>query len=317
MTILARYWGLRHKCKFRWLVDSRIAINRVHLVTRKDYRPTTQPDNIDILSIIQDLHKELRRPLKAQWIKSHQDATKTCDTLSKDAKLNVDADELATKAHSRPRSQPIRSTAHIPATQVSISINKVRYYGNLDANLRFYINGGYMRNYLQAKHAWSNEAWDKLNLPAFGQHIQKISSKHKAAHLKLVHDLLPLGMQKHRCSAVADPTLKLCPSDEDKHHLLRCTANPIREAALFQLVKNLIGSDSHPDDPFGLTLAIMHRLSPERSRFTSNISARQAATPLPTSNPPCTHRSRAHRLETHDKRIPGNLLANTGLYSSH
>ena len=29
ITILARHWGLRHRCKFRWLVDSRIAINRV------------------------------------------------------------------------------------------------------------------------------------------------------------------------------------------------------------------------------------------------------------------------------------------------
>ena len=230
MTILARYWGLRHNCKFRWLVDSCIAINRVQFVKRKDYRPTAQPGNIDLLSIIQDLHKELRRPLIAQWIKSHQDTSTTYNKLLLDAKLNVDADELATKAHTRPRSQPIRSTAHIPATQVSISINRVRYYGNLDANLRFNINGGCLRNYLQTKHAWSNAAWDKLDLPAFGRHTQKLPPKHKGAHLKFVHKLLSLGMHKHRCSTVDDPTLKLCPfcktSDEDQDHFSDAQRTP-------------------------------------------------------------------------------------------
>ena len=34
ITLLARFWGLRHRCTFRWLVDSRIAINRVIFVTR-------------------------------------------------------------------------------------------------------------------------------------------------------------------------------------------------------------------------------------------------------------------------------------------
>ena len=29
ITLLARHWGLRHRCTFRWLVDSKIAINRV------------------------------------------------------------------------------------------------------------------------------------------------------------------------------------------------------------------------------------------------------------------------------------------------
>ena len=131
--------------------------NQQSTIRNKERLPTDrQPDNIDLLSVIRDLNKELRCPLKAQWIKSHQDTSTTYDKLSIDAKLNVDADELATKAHKRPRSRPLWSTAHIPVTQVSISrINRVRYYGNLDANLRFHINCGqqYLRNYLQTTNA--------------------------------------------------------------------------------------------------------------------------------------------------------------------
>ena len=45
-----------------------------------------------------------------------------------------------------PKAKPRRSTAQIPAIRVSISMNKVRYYGNLNANIRFHINGAYLRN---------------------------------------------------------------------------------------------------------------------------------------------------------------------------
>ena len=257
VTILARFWGLRHKCKFRWLVDSKIAINRVQFVTSKDHRPTKQPDNIDLLSTIRDLHKELRRPLKAHWIKSHQDNDQEYDKLSPDAQLNVDADDLATKFHKRPRAKPLRNTEHLPSTQVSISINQTRYYGNLDANLRFHINGGYLRNFLQNKHNWTNEVWDKVDLPAFGRNLKRLAPKHKVAHIKFVHGLLPLGVHVHQRSKIDDPKLKLCPCcnivQEDHHHYLRCAANIKREAALFNLTKDLIGTDSHP---FGLSLAI-------------------------------------------------------------
>ena len=144
------------------------------------------------------LHQELRRPIKPQWIKSHQDTKLTYNKLSADAKLNVDVDELATKFHTLPKAKPRRSTAHIPAIRVSISINKVRYYGNLNANIRFHVNDAYLRNYLQTKHKWTNKQWDKVDIPSFGRHLKKLPPKHHPAHIKFVHDLQPLGMTNFR-----------------------------------------------------------------------------------------------------------------------
>ena len=250
ITLLARHWGMRHRCKFRWLVDSQIAINRVTFITSPQYGPTRQPDNSDYLSVIRDLHTELRRPLSMQWIKSHQDAKCEYNKLSPDAKHNVDADALATKFHSTPRARPSRTTAHLPATKVSISINRVRYYGNLDANIRFHINGGYMRNYLQTKHSWSNTTWDKIDMYAFGRHMEKIPAAHHTSHVKFVHDTLPLGNHKFKLSTTQDPTLKLCPcclkEDEDHHHFVHCLANPSRAAAVEKLIKAIRLDDSHP-----------------------------------------------------------------------
>jgi hypothetical protein len=65
ITALAGHWGMKHRCTFRWLADSQVAINRVTIVTHKDYRPTKQPDNCDYISTITELYRELRRPIQA------------------------------------------------------------------------------------------------------------------------------------------------------------------------------------------------------------------------------------------------------------
>jgi hypothetical protein len=96
--------------------------------------------------VIHEFFQEIRRPIWLRWIKSHQDETNQYSQLSPDAKHNVDADQLATSHHLRKRQAPTtRTTENIPAPKVSISINKTRYYANIDANLRFHSNGGYIR----------------------------------------------------------------------------------------------------------------------------------------------------------------------------
>ena len=175
VAVLARFWGLKHRCKFRWIADSKVAINRVVLVTRKDHCcPTQQPDNCNYLSLIQ----ELRRPLSSEWIKGHQDETKSYEQLSSDAKLNVDTDRLATAIHKNPRAKPMRSTEHLPATKMSIQILSTRFvYGNFDGNIRYHVNAGYMKAYLQARNNWSETVWKTIDMTSFGRHFKTITQK--------------------------------------------------------------------------------------------------------------------------------------------
>jgi hypothetical protein len=252
ITSLARHWGLKHRCKFRWLADSQVAINRVTVVTRKDYSPTKQPDNCDYLSTIKELYRELRRPIQAQWIKSHQDSRTPYAALSREAKLNVDADELATLCHNLPKSKPQRNIDHVPATKLSISILHTRFSGNLDSNIRYHINGGYLRAHLQKRKQWSDSVWDTIDWNAFGRHLRSMDLRHQPAHLKLIHGLLPLGTRRFMISSVPDPQLKLCPccqlQDEDHPHLLQCNENPSREKATNNLIL-AITKDNHPSRP--------------------------------------------------------------------
>jgi hypothetical protein len=254
--MIARHWGLRHRCKFKWLVDSKTAINRVVFTVSKDYRPTKQPNNVDLLSIIRELHQELRRPLKIQWIKSHQDNDTKYERLSPDAKINIDVDALATEQHNKPRSKPKIATPHIPSTKISITINKIRYASNIEDNLRFHINGGYLRKYLQQKHSWTDSTWDTINLPAMGRFLKTLPLNQHTAHIKFIHDKQPLGNHKLRLAPIKDPAVSICPcclqTNEDQLHLLQCRDNPARPEALALLIKTLTDKASHP---YGICLA--------------------------------------------------------------
>ena len=250
--MLARHWGLKHRCSFRWLADSRVAIDRVTFVTRKDHSPTKQQDNVDYASVIQDLYKEVRRPIQAKWVKSHQDSGTKYEKLSDEAKLTVDADKLASHFHEKPNAKPMRSTSHIHSTKISISILKTRYTENTDSNLRFHINGGYLQGQLQHTNKWLDTVWASVDMHPFGHHIKRIQPSHQAAHLTLIHNQLPHGLKKFQCSSVADESLKLCLcygiQEKNNLHLLRCTKNPTKIEMKKELMTSLL-ANSHPSRP--------------------------------------------------------------------
>ncbi|KAI2512440.1 hypothetical protein MHU86_1893 [Fragilaria crotonensis] len=168
---------------------------------------------------IKDLTRELRRPIKKQWIKSHQDGKTPYAKLTPDAQLNVDVDALATKCHHNKKSKPRRTTDHLPGVQMSISILKTRYYGNVDAHIRYHINGSYLQGYTQARHHWTDAVWNMIDLEAFGKYFKAVSLKHQPAHVEFIHNQLPLGDRLFQRSAVKDENLTRCPqcktTDED------------------------------------------------------------------------------------------------------
>ena len=113
---------------------------------------------------------------------------------------------------------------------MSISILNTRFFGQLDDHLKYHVNGGYLRGYTQSKHKWSDKVWDMINMTAFGKNFKSISLTHQPAHLKFIHNQLPLGDRQYQQSPVKDENLKLCPTcrsqEENIHHFLHCHKNP-------------------------------------------------------------------------------------------
>jgi hypothetical protein len=89
---LSLFWGIRHKCKFTWICDSRAAISRVRrFATRHPSR--RMPADVDLISIIRTHLASIKCKFKHRWIKGHQDSSSTRN-LSAKARLNIEADSL-------------------------------------------------------------------------------------------------------------------------------------------------------------------------------------------------------------------------------
>ncbi|KAI2503242.1 hypothetical protein MHU86_11179 [Fragilaria crotonensis] len=163
ITGLARYWGLKHRSRFKWITDSKAALSKVRLITRRGWRATRQPNEADLLSIIASLLQELRCKVVYAWIKGHQDRLNSYDSLPFLVRLNVSADFLATRYRLRGKLKSSQRVDHDPSQKISISIHGCRLTSQYDDCLRFHINGYHLRQYIQDKRKWSDKVWDDVD----------------------------------------------------------------------------------------------------------------------------------------------------------
>ena len=166
------------------------------------------------------------------------------------ARLNIDADFLATRYRQHGRLRSMASIDHSPAQQVSIYINGTPVTGQYDECVRFHVNGYHHCQYVQHRHGWSNETWDDIDFYTFGKHFKSLRMPHRTQHFKYIHDQLPLGVRRFREARLQVPSLKLCPccreSEETPLHFIRCSSNPAQVTSLASLRSDIIDSDTHP-----------------------------------------------------------------------
>ena len=242
VVALARFWGLKHKCRYRWITDSKAAISKVTVVTRVSHQLRRAPDNSDYLMVIRSLRRELGKPIETIWVKGHQDGETSYEDLSDSAKHNVDVDAMATWYRDNLPSAPIRNKEHIAEELFSITIQGTRYSTKVEDHIRYHVNGYYIRQYMQSKNRWNDQTWTKVNLSALAIHRLKLPPKDQHWVLKLIHDQLPLGKHRAQRSQVTDDNLQLCPccqrTTEDRNHFLLCDRNPNHTTSWTQLATN-------------------------------------------------------------------------------
>ena len=151
VACLARLWGLKHKCRYRWVVDSKAAISQVTITTRVSHRLRRAPENSDYLLVIRSLRRELGRPIATEWVKGHQDTGTSYENLSTVAQHNVDADALATWYRDNLPSAPSSQRGHIDNELFSLTIQGKRYSSNVDTILP--------NHSTRAAHVSENNVW--------------------------------------------------------------------------------------------------------------------------------------------------------------
>ncbi|KAI2500344.1 hypothetical protein MHU86_14152 [Fragilaria crotonensis] len=246
---IARFWGLRHKASIRWYADSKSAISRVNRHALPRYCPTVMPQDADLISLIRKLIEEFHRSLKPVWVKGHQDDNRSYDRLPRSARMNIDADFLATRYRNQGRFQSTPSVDHQESQKVSFTINGLRINNHFDDSIRYHINGYHLRQYLQEQHSWSDSTWQEIDFSIFGKFFRRSSPSKQIRHTKFVHDQLPLGIRRYQQARIPDASLKLCPCcknhDETATHLLRCPNNPAYRSSIHELCKKIQAGEPH------------------------------------------------------------------------
>jgi ribonuclease HI len=245
---LAAYWGLRHRCKLKWLTDSKAAISRVDFIMRRTHRPARAPEDHDYMVAIKELLKSLGTRIKPKWIKGHQDDRTPYNKLPREAKLNVDVDNLATRHQNGHKNLPKETIPHLSEQKMTVVINGQRYPSQVEAQIRFHINGSNLKHYLQAKRGWSEEVWGKIDIHNFGLHFKRLSMGHKVQHMKFIYELQAVGSRKGHISRTEDGPVTRCPccrnATETHEHLIHCKENPKRAESIKEFKKEACRSQA-------------------------------------------------------------------------
>ncbi|KAI2498643.1 hypothetical protein MHU86_15820 [Fragilaria crotonensis] len=249
LSSLSVFWGLKHRCSFNWYTDSRSAISRFHTFCGRR-RSIRMPSDADLLSIISSSLRVLKRSFRPIWVKAHQDVAISYDRLPVSARLNIDADFLATRYREHGRLRSRSSVDHRQDNGSTLYINGSPVTGHYDDCIRFHVNGYHQRAEIQKTEQWNDAAWDLVDFQTFGNHFRKLRPTLRTQHFKFIHEVLPLGIQRFREAPIKDDSLKLCPccqvADETPHHFLRCTANPAFASSRSTLRSDILTNDSHP-----------------------------------------------------------------------
>ena len=85
------------------------------------------------------------------------------DKLPLAARLNIDADFLATRYREHGRLRASSKLDHRFDQQISLYINGTPVTSQFDECIRYHVNGYHHRNYVQQHHGWDNNTWNDID----------------------------------------------------------------------------------------------------------------------------------------------------------
>ncbi len=171
----------------------------------------------DIESVILDVLKELKMTFQFIHVKSHQDDETPLATLTLEARLNVEADRLATEYM---QEDHIRrpTVALFPSAKAQFLIQDVSVTRKIPQAIRYAAGSKPIRTYPMERNQWTERTMDEIDWNAHG-------ASHSHHRPQLCHRHLPLGHTLQRRNTKYSPTCPGCREvPEDQNHYLQCTA---------------------------------------------------------------------------------------------
>jgi len=186
----------------------------------------------DILATIEDTIKLLAHQnskVQFEWISSHQDDDTNYDNLSPKAKLNVDADNIATQFQEANNNEERSMAPMLPKAGVQLHIREREGFEGgtvtykLKQSIRFADTAPDLRQYILNRNNWTSEVFDSMiDWEAYSQALAR--NNDKTVHLiKLAHDILPTNHIAHHYIPDRQEKCPSCPCErEDRDHVYQC-----------------------------------------------------------------------------------------------
>jgi ribonuclease HI len=203
-----------------------------NITPRMSYQP--EMDVIrEIIATIRQIEQQ-NTLVKLQHVKGHQD--RTSEMLSKEAKLNIRADELATKAQHMKKISNLRT----PTTKATLSINGELVTSAQSASLRKIYHSIQMRKFLEESNKWKGKTIDTIWWKVHGPSIEAMRSE-KTTIQKFIHGRLPCNQRNNLYYPYKPSYCSTCSTDtvEDQMHFIICKCCPERQTRREQFIKEL------------------------------------------------------------------------------
>jgi hypothetical protein len=95
---------------------------------------------------------------------------------------------------------------------ISLKINGQRFPSNWDTNLRWTINGSYLKTYVKSKHGWDEATWNLIDFEFVKAYCTPTKSTGRYKWFKFMHNLQSVGERKQKMNRRAeDVNISMCP----------------------------------------------------------------------------------------------------------
>jgi hypothetical protein len=108
-------------------------------------------------------------------------------------------------------SKPLSSAPHLYEQRVTITINGVLFPSRIDRQLRYHINGSYLKSYLQERHGWKKKPGYQSTCKHSGGILSHFKEDNKCNIMKFVYNLQSIGDRKEKIQTVTSDETSLCP----------------------------------------------------------------------------------------------------------
>ena len=193
--------------------DNKAVVHQVHKFLPTKNTSTTpamvNPAEVYLhpLSAEWDVLIEIYHTVRTTWlattiehIKGHQDDDKPVSQLSLLARLNIEADQLAS-THQRRHPEPAPRARLLRHTGVHLHLPTGTVTSRYDQTLRQAYTAPLSISYLQERFSWTPAVFMTIHWDAHGKALQRQRSHH-VHFTKLVYDILPTNRVQHQYFSV-------------------------------------------------------------------------------------------------------------------